>query len=252
MGLNTLLSNMWILVVGGVVLTLFIVWRAFASVFKGQKDARRLLQTGIPAAARIVQVQPTGTTVSTGGHRNLQCAVMLEVHRQNGAPYQTQLITLISEFQIPQYQPGAVVQVRYDGNDPAKVAIAALGGTLPGQPAATPAAGAPAWTPQPVAVSQFKMPAGAIIGVVLGLIGAGVGVYVALVNSGGFSSLAPEPSAVCGKAVACCQKVAEKGGSKEAAAACENFKKIGVPDMACQQALDGFKKSAEALKATCE
>ena len=42
----------------------------------------------------------------------------------------------ISMLQIPQFQPGSVVQVKYDPQNPTKVAVDAVGGSLGAAPAA--------------------------------------------------------------------------------------------------------------------
>jgi hypothetical protein len=43
---------------------------------------------------------------------------------QNGQPYQAQVTKIVSLFETSQYQVGAQVQVRYDPQNPGKVAIA--------------------------------------------------------------------------------------------------------------------------------
>jgi hypothetical protein len=49
---------------------------------------------------------------------------MLEVHPQGGTPYHAQVRRMISQFQMMQFQVGAVVPVRIDQTDPSKVVIA--------------------------------------------------------------------------------------------------------------------------------
>lgn len=61
-----------------------------------------------------------------------------------------------------------------------------------------------------------------------------------------------EATGVCGEAVACCEKVAEKSGNTASKENCKNLKKVGVPDSVCKTSLDGFKKSAEAQGITCD
>jgi hypothetical protein len=158
--------------------------------------------------------------------------------------------TYVSELQIPQIQPGAVVQVRYNPANSAEMAIEAFGGTVPG--AEVPAGTVPVpITPVPMARQKFPM--GAIIGLVIGLGGAAVAVYVVMVNVGGFGlGSTTETDSICGKAAACCEKISEASGNKDSAQNCKNLRKLGVPDEACKTSLEGFKKSAEALKVTCE
>ena len=234
----------WIIVAVVVVLVVLPIIRMVLKLAKGGAQNRKLLQTGVPAPAKILAITPTGTTVTVGGHRQPQVALTLEVQPTGGQPYQAQLVTLISEFQIPQIQPGTMCQVRVDPANPNNMALEAVG-VSGGE------AGAP-MTAIPVAGGGFKMPLGAIIGLVIGLGGAAFAVYVVMVNVGGVGLGSKDVGGVCGQAVACCEKVAEAAKNPDSAKNCENLKKIGVTDEVCQSALDGFKASAKALKVTCE
>ena len=238
-----LMKYTWIIVAVVVVVVVLPIIRMLLKLTKGGAQNRKLLQTGVPAPAKILAIAPTGTTVTVGGHRQPQVALTLEVQPSGGQPYQAQLVTLISEFQIPQIQPGTMCQVRVDPSNPNSMALEAVG-VSGGE------AGAP-MTAIPVA-GGFKMPMGAIIGLVIGLAGAAFAVYVVMVNVGGLGLGSSEATGVCGQAVTCCQKVAEAAKSPESAKNCDNLKKIGVTDEICQSALDGFKSSAKALKVTCE
>jgi hypothetical protein len=240
------MKYMWVVVAVIVVLVMLPFIKMLFGLGKGQARRRQLLQTGIPAKARILGIQPTGTSIETGGHRQPQVAMMLEVQPPSGPAYQAQLVTFISEFQIPQIQPGAMVQVRYDRNNPRELALEALGlapaGAAPGQ----------ASFAMPVAAQQFRLPMGAIIGIVIGLIGAAVGIYVAAVNTGGVGLESRDVGGVCGQTYECCKKVAEQTKNATALETCANFKKIGVPDEACKASLDAFKLQAKTLNLTCE
>ena len=72
-----------VLVVGG---TLLLVFRIFGGLSRAAAEEQRLLQTGMPARARILDVQMGGMSVSTGAHRRLQVVITLEVHPSAGAP----------------------------------------------------------------------------------------------------------------------------------------------------------------------
>lgn len=106
-------------------------------------------------------------------------------------------------------------------------------------------------TPVPMARQGF--PKGAMIGLFIGLIGMGIGIYVVLVNVGGFGlGSKTETDSICGKAAACCEKISEASKNKGSAENCKNLRKLGVPDSVCQTSYDTFKESAKSLKVTCE
>lgn len=251
MGIPDIMQYSWIIAVAGAVFAVLIVWRVVGGLLKGQARDKKLLQTGAPATAQILSVQATGASVSYGGHRQPQVALALQVHPQAGQPFQAQLVTYVSELQIPQVQPGAVLQVRYDRTNPNLMAIEAFGGAAPG-------GAAPSGSPQPMAAVPIPMarqsfPKGAIIGLVIGLIGLGIGLYVVMVNVGGFGlDTSSATGGICGKAAACCEKVTEASGNKASGEACKNLKKIGVPDQVCQSSYETFKQTAATLKVTCE
>ena len=236
------------------VFVLFTVFRVLKPMLKGQADTRRLLQTGTPAPGRVLQVQPTGTSVTVGGHRQPEVFLLVEIHPPGAQPYQAQIRTLISEFQIPQVQPGAQVEVRYDPRDPTKVALAGIGGAVAPQAGGIPLQGAPQGAaPVPMAAPpRLKMNAGIIIGIMGALVGVGVAMYVVFVNVGGVGLGAGADDGVCGQAAACCRTIQAKSGNAETAETCDNLNKIGVPEEACRQSLDAFRKSAETLGVSCD
>jgi hypothetical protein len=104
--------------------TIVLVWfilRVVRNASGGDKATQKLLQTGMPAQARIVQVQQTGMTINDNPVVN----ILLEVYPQNGQPpFQAWSKKMVSLFQISQYQVGAFIPVRFDPSDPSKVAIA--------------------------------------------------------------------------------------------------------------------------------
>ena len=135
-------SSMWI----GPVIAVVVIVIVFGSflpfipmmlrLFRGNPDTQRILTTGIPARAMILQVQMGSMTVTVGVQRNLQLQITALVHPPNGQPYQVMVTDMISELQVPQVQPGAWMQVRIDPMNPQKVAIEATGvqpGAMPGQ-----------------------------------------------------------------------------------------------------------------------
>lgn len=97
----------------------FLLWKF---VFKPMRETRQLLQTGLPGKAKILGLAETGVTINN----QPQVKIMLEVTPDGrlGRSYQAEVKTLISMVHIPQYQPGARLLIKYDPNDPNRVAIA--------------------------------------------------------------------------------------------------------------------------------
>lgn len=72
----------------------------------------------------IVGVQPTGTTITTGGVEQRVCLFQVEVALDDQAPYLATCRQRIPMWTIAQIQPGStIVAVRVDTADPAVVAI---------------------------------------------------------------------------------------------------------------------------------
>jgi len=97
------------------------------------------------------------------------------------------------------------------------------------------------------------VPAGAKIGLWIGVGGALVGVIVAVivvaVNVGGVGlGSASEGDSVCAQAVRCCEVVT---GSNPSSANCKNMGKLGVPSQVCESTLKSMKESAKAQGKTC-
>ena len=112
-----------IILIGSLIFTIVIIFFVFRYVRKvsgTSADHQKILLNGVPGQARILAVQTTGTRV------NYQPVpdIMLEVHPQGGTPYHAQVRRMISQFQMMQFQVGAVVPVRIDQTDPSKVVIA--------------------------------------------------------------------------------------------------------------------------------
>lgn len=93
----------------------------FRKVFGPMNRQHKLQKTGSPAEATILEVAETGMTVN---RIYPVVKLKLEVRPPAGQPYQAELQTIINRLDIPQFQPGAVLAVRYDPADPSKVALA--------------------------------------------------------------------------------------------------------------------------------
>lgn len=88
---------------------------AFGPLFRASK----LLQTGIPAEAKILKVWDTGTTVN----EQPEIELLLEVEPKSGARYETKTKAVVSRLQAAWYMPGARVGVRVDPKNPNRVVI---------------------------------------------------------------------------------------------------------------------------------
>lgn len=103
-------------------LTLGLTGLIFAWVgrFLGRMDTSDLLQRGQPAAARVLAVRDTGLTVN-----NVYAALelTLEVHPPHRPAYSTKTRTLLGRTEWGVLQPGMVVQVRIDPQNPQRIAI---------------------------------------------------------------------------------------------------------------------------------
>ena len=96
------------------------VWFIIRRVTGGSKADRQLMQTGVPAQATIVRIWETGVQVNMSP----QVGMLLEVQPPGQPPFQAETKTVISQLMIPQFQPGAIVPVKYDPTDNSKIVLA--------------------------------------------------------------------------------------------------------------------------------
>lgn len=78
----------------------------------------QLAMTGVPMTARLLSMQQTGALINF----NPQVQAMLEVYGPQG-PYQVQTMAVVPQMSIPQFQPGAMVNVRVNPQNPHDVAV---------------------------------------------------------------------------------------------------------------------------------
>lgn len=101
--------------------TFAVFWKPMASFFGVSK--RRILRTGRPATAVVKRIGES----SQGGviTVNDQPFLNLVLYVDDGVrtPYEISLDTIIPRYALPRFQPGAVIPVKVDPNDPEKVAI---------------------------------------------------------------------------------------------------------------------------------
>jgi hypothetical protein len=84
------------------------------------QQRNQILQSGVQATAVVLSLADTGMLVNY----QPQVKMVLQVNPPNGAPYQTEVTMVVSQLQIPRVQPGMVVPVKIDPNNPANVAVA--------------------------------------------------------------------------------------------------------------------------------
>lgn len=88
--------------------------------FLGGLDQGEVLTTGLPGSALVLGVQDTGVTLNG---LNAVFRVCLRVRLAGRADYETTTRVTLGRAQYGAVQPGAVVAVRVDANDPSRVAI---------------------------------------------------------------------------------------------------------------------------------
>ena len=115
--LNTLLTlSVVVPIVLGIGITvIMLVWlRKFMGSVTGAN-----LKNGTPAQATILRIWDTGTTVND----NPVVGLLLEVRPQNLPAYQAESKSMIPRLSISQFQPGAIIPVRIDPQNQARVAL---------------------------------------------------------------------------------------------------------------------------------
>lgn len=116
MGIGLVITCVTLLFTG---LIIFFVYR---TVFGKINQSNKLLATGAPAQALVMQLADTGVRVND----NPQVKLVLEVHPMGQPPYQVETTAFVSMLKLAQIQPGQTVNVRYDPTDPSKVALALM------------------------------------------------------------------------------------------------------------------------------
>lgn len=103
-----------------VALTMSLAGCAMVDKLSGEGEAKRIRRIGHPAEARVLAIHDTGITVND----DPVVGFRLEVRpADGGAPYQVETRGLVGRLDVPRVQPGAVLPVAIDPNDPNKVAI---------------------------------------------------------------------------------------------------------------------------------
>lgn len=112
--------------------TSFIMWKTFLPMIANANrliggladqsaERNRILAQGAPGSARVISLEGTGTLVNNAP----QVVIGLEVHPSGGgAPFLARCVSLVSQLQIPQVQPGCMVPVRFDPSNVSRIALA--------------------------------------------------------------------------------------------------------------------------------
>jgi hypothetical protein len=117
--LNTLIAVSTFAPIAITVVVLIFVFLVFRKVFGGIAQNNALLTSGEPAQATVLQLWDTGVSLND----NPQVGLLLEVRPHNRPAYQVQTKSFISRLNVSQVQTGAVVAVKVDPTNPAKVAL---------------------------------------------------------------------------------------------------------------------------------
>jgi len=87
--------------------------------FTGDDVTRDIRANGLSASGRVLKIWETGVRVND----NPVVGFLLEIHAEGLEPYEAETKALISILWIPQIQPGAVLPVKYDPEEPSKIAL---------------------------------------------------------------------------------------------------------------------------------
>ncbi len=101
---------------------------------KSIMKSERLMETGVPARAKIMSMRDTGTVIND---RYLQTDFVLEVYPEKGEPYEAKTRGLVHMMRIPSYQPGLMIPVMVNPSNPQDVAIGSKDEGMEGNTATT-------------------------------------------------------------------------------------------------------------------
>ena len=87
--------------------------------YTGEDVAGDVRENGLPASGRVLKIWETGVRVNA----NPVVGFLLEIHAEGIAPYEAETKALISILWIPRIQPGEILPVKYDPDDPSRVAL---------------------------------------------------------------------------------------------------------------------------------
>ncbi len=114
---TTLVVVLGLLVLAGAVY-LFVVRPGAADSFD-LGHTQRTFQTGMPASAKVLSLRDTGGRLNS----NPAIEFQLEVQPPDGHSYTATTRAIISTVDLPRFQPGARISVKFDPSDRSSVAI---------------------------------------------------------------------------------------------------------------------------------
>ncbi|MEA2022949.1 MAG: hypothetical protein U9N79_01520 [Actinomycetota bacterium] len=90
----------------------------------GGRRSKQIRFSGRPAAATVLSIGEASSraSVTTGGQPYLR--LVLQIDDRTRPPYEVTINTTIRHYQLAQFQPGSVVAVRVDQDDPQVVVVA--------------------------------------------------------------------------------------------------------------------------------
>ena len=112
----------WIIPVAVAGLILVIMVIVFGLMIRRWLIKQKVLQTGVAATATIVSVRDTGSRIND----DPVVGIRLQVQPPSGPSFQVEVKETVSILQIPLFQPGAQLDVKYDPADQTRVAIAGV------------------------------------------------------------------------------------------------------------------------------
>lgn len=92
---------------------------AMINNMSGISETRDLQKVGQPAQGVIEKIWDSGMTLNNDPVVWLQ----IEVHPEGGEPFEAKTKCPISRLDVPQFQPGKTVPVRYDPKDHSRIAL---------------------------------------------------------------------------------------------------------------------------------
>jgi len=107
----------------GLLVTTGITVLAIVLIRRAVGPNKKVLQQGVDGEATILEVGQTGVMVNN----QPQARLRLEVRVPGWEPYQTEIKMVIPIVNVPQFQPGAVMPVKVDPNNRAKVVLNVYG-----------------------------------------------------------------------------------------------------------------------------
>jgi hypothetical protein len=122
LAINTYTATGLVLLIIGLIFA-YMNWYAFKSSLK----AYFLFKNGIETNAKVVKRWDIKTYKATSSRpESLLIRMLLEVNKENQTTYTTEANCLLGEKSISKCQPGSIVKVKYNKNDPKKVVISGV------------------------------------------------------------------------------------------------------------------------------